>query len=83
MLAFPEDYKILVPKLLIETMATVGASFVSRLNHATGDVVPETKALAKGPILNFFLVSYIIQIIFMLVYAFFHFLAFPFKLLLL
>lgn len=58
MLAFPEDYKILVPKLLIETMATVGASFVSRLNHATGDVVPETKALAKGPILNFFLVSY-------------------------
>lgn len=48
MLAFPEDYKILVPKLLIETMATVGASFVSRLNLATGDVVPETKALAKG-----------------------------------
>ena len=48
MLAFPEDYKNLVPKLLIEAMVAVGASFVSRINLATGDVVPETKALAKG-----------------------------------
>ncbi|KAF2315772.1 hypothetical protein GH714_040341 [Hevea brasiliensis] len=48
MVAFPDDYKILVPKLLIETMQAVGASFVSRINLATGDVVPETKALAKG-----------------------------------
>ncbi|EXC36303.1 hypothetical protein L484_001268 [Morus notabilis] len=46
--AFPEDYRTLVPKLLIETMATIGASFVSRINLSTGDVVPETKALGKG-----------------------------------
>ncbi|KAK9291846.1 hypothetical protein L1049_019796 [Liquidambar formosana] len=48
MIAFPDDYKSLVPKLLIETMSIVGPSFVSRINLATGDVVPETKALAKG-----------------------------------
>lgn len=48
MRAFPEDYKTLVPKLLIEAMVAVGASFVSRINLATGDVVPETRALAKG-----------------------------------
>lgn len=48
MLAFPEDYKTLVPRLLTEAMVAVGASFVSRVNLATGDVVPETKALAKG-----------------------------------
>jgi hypothetical protein len=47
-LAFPDDYKTLVPKLLIETMVAIGASFVSRVNLATGEVVPETKALAKG-----------------------------------
>ncbi|KAK6250445.1 hypothetical protein SCA6_004450 [Theobroma cacao] len=46
--AFPDDYKTLVPKLLMETMAAVGSSFVSRINLATGEVVPETKALAKG-----------------------------------
>lgn len=48
MFAFPEDYKTLVPKLLMETMAAVGSSFVSRINLATGEVVPETKAFAKG-----------------------------------
>lgn len=48
MIAFPDDYKTLVPKLLIETMATIGSNFVSRINLATGDVVAETKALAKG-----------------------------------
>lgn len=48
MVAFPDDYKSLVPKLLIETMAAVGSSFVSCINLATGDVVPETKALTKG-----------------------------------
>ncbi|XP_047979344.1 conserved oligomeric Golgi complex subunit 7-like [Salvia hispanica] len=47
-LAFPEDYKTLVPKLLTEIMASIYTSFVSRVNLATGDVVPETKALAKG-----------------------------------
>lgn len=47
-IAFPDDYKTLVPKLLIETMATIGSNFVSRINLATGDVVAETKALAKG-----------------------------------
>lgn len=48
MVAFPDDYKVLVPRLLVETMAVIGTNFVSRLNLATGDVVPETKALAKG-----------------------------------
>ncbi|KAL0317650.1 UNVERIFIED_CONTAM: Conserved oligomeric Golgi complex subunit [Sesamum angustifolium] len=48
MLAFPEDYRTLVPKLLIEAMSSICSSFVSRVNLATGDVVPETKALAKG-----------------------------------
>ncbi|KAJ4953366.1 hypothetical protein NE237_030198 [Protea cynaroides] len=48
MTAFPDDYRMLVPKLVIETMATLSASFVSRINLATGDVVPETRALAKG-----------------------------------
>lgn len=47
-LAFPGDYKTLVPKLLVETMSSIGTSFVSRVNLATGDAVPETKALAKG-----------------------------------
>ncbi|XVF11196.1 hypothetical protein REPUB_Repub08aG0005100 [Reevesia pubescens] len=48
MVAFPDDYKTLVPKLLMETMVAVGSSFVSRINLATGEVVPETKALGKG-----------------------------------
>ncbi|GLT39805.1 hypothetical protein SLA2020_139750 [Shorea laevis] len=48
MVAFPDDYKTLVPKLLVETMAAVGSNFVSRINLAAGEVVPETKALAKG-----------------------------------
>ncbi|KAH9647692.1 Conserved oligomeric Golgi complex subunit 7 [Citrus sinensis] len=48
MVAFPDDYRTLVPKLLVETMASVGGSFVSRINLATGDFVPETKALSKG-----------------------------------
>ncbi|KAH0897030.1 hypothetical protein HID58_046598 [Brassica napus] len=46
--AFPDDYMTLVPKLLVETMGVLGASFASRLNLATGDAVPETKTLAKG-----------------------------------
>lgn len=61
MLGFPEDYKTLVPKLLIETMSSIGTSFVSRVNLATGGVVPETKALGKGFTSNLF--SYI-QILF-------------------
>lgn len=48
MIAFPDDYKSLVPKLMIETMAAIGGNFVSRINLATGEVIPETKALAKG-----------------------------------
>ncbi|XP_054816180.1 conserved oligomeric Golgi complex subunit 7 [Prosopis cineraria] len=47
-LAFPEDYKSLVPKLLCETMTAIGSSFISHINLAIGDAVPETKALAKG-----------------------------------
>ncbi|CAA6656135.1 unnamed protein product [Spirodela intermedia] len=46
--AFPDDYKTLVPKLLIESVSSLSASFVSRINIATGDVVPETRALHKG-----------------------------------
>lgn len=46
--AFPDDYKTLMPKLLAEIMAAIGSSFVSRINLATGEVIPETKALAKG-----------------------------------
>ncbi|XP_062085780.1 conserved oligomeric Golgi complex subunit 7-like [Humulus lupulus] len=48
MVAFPEDYKTLVPKLLIETMETIGVSFISRINLSIGEVVPETRALGKG-----------------------------------
>lgn len=61
-LAFPEDYKTLVPKLLHELMATVSGSFVSRLNLATSEVVPETKALAKGK--NIIVVQNIMFLIF-------------------
>ena len=46
MIAFPDDYKSLVPKLLIEIMAVVGSSFISRINLATADIVPGT--LGKG-----------------------------------
>lgn len=46
--AFPEEYRTLVPNLLIETMSAIGVSFASQINLATGDAVPETKALAKG-----------------------------------
>ncbi|MCL7046287.1 hypothetical protein MKW94_027037 [Papaver nudicaule] len=48
MVAFPDDYKNLVPKLLIEVMTTLGSKFVSRINLATGEVVAETRALVKG-----------------------------------
>jgi len=48
MVAFPEDYKTLVPRLLSETMVAIGTGFISRINLAIGDAVPETKALAKG-----------------------------------
>ncbi|XP_047321246.1 conserved oligomeric Golgi complex subunit 7 [Impatiens glandulifera] len=48
MAAFPDDYKVLVPKLLIETMTGISTNFTSRINLATGGVVSETKALAKG-----------------------------------
>lgn len=47
-IAFPDDYKTLIPKLVIETMLAIKPSFISRINLATGDAVPETKALAKG-----------------------------------
>ena len=46
--ALPDDYSSLVPKLLAETMSELSASFSSRINLATGDVVPETKTLTKG-----------------------------------
>ncbi|ONK80125.1 uncharacterized protein A4U43_C01F14140 [Asparagus officinalis] len=46
--ALPDDYSSLVPKLLTETMSELGANFASRVNLATGDVVPETRTLTKG-----------------------------------
>ncbi|KAL6873771.1 hypothetical protein ACP4OV_013853 [Aristida adscensionis] len=46
--AFPEEYKLLVPRVLVETMSELSSSFVSRANIATGDVVPETRTVAKG-----------------------------------
>uniref|UniRef100_A0A0E0LEH7 Conserved oligomeric Golgi complex subunit 7 n=1 Tax=Oryza punctata TaxID=4537 RepID=A0A0E0LEH7_ORYPU len=46
--AFPEEYKSLVPKVLVETMSELNSSFVSRVNIATGDAVPETRSVAKG-----------------------------------
>ena len=46
--AFPEDYKTLVPKMLTESISSLSTSFVSRINLATGDVIPETRALHKG-----------------------------------
>lgn len=48
MSALPEDYMALVPKVLLEAMSAICTSFVSRINIATGEVVPETKALGKG-----------------------------------
>ncbi|KAJ8541644.1 hypothetical protein K7X08_002460 [Anisodus acutangulus] len=50
--AFSEEYRTLIPNLLIETMSAIGVSFESQINLATGDAVPETKALAKGIISN-------------------------------
>lgn len=46
--ALPDDYSSLVPKLLAEAMSELVASFASRINLATGEVVPETKSLSKG-----------------------------------
>lgn len=33
-------------------MSELGASFVSRINLATGEVVPETRTLTKGILTN-------------------------------
>lgn len=46
--AFPEEYRSLVPKVLVEAMSELNSSFVSRVNIATGDAVPETRSVAKG-----------------------------------
>uniref|UniRef100_A0ACD6AM15 Uncharacterized protein n=1 Tax=Avena sativa TaxID=4498 RepID=A0ACD6AM15_AVESA len=46
--AFPEEYRSLVPKVLVETMSELNSSFISRVNVATGDAVPETRSVAKG-----------------------------------
>eukprot|EP01018_Ginkgo_biloba_P014591 Gb_05711 [translate_table: standard] len=45
MTAFPNDYKSLVPKLLIETMSTISASFVTRIDVATGESSAGIRAL--------------------------------------
>uniref|UniRef100_A0A7N0U655 Conserved oligomeric Golgi complex subunit 7 n=1 Tax=Kalanchoe fedtschenkoi TaxID=63787 RepID=A0A7N0U655_KALFE len=48
MMAFPDEYKTLVPRLLVEAMGNLKDSFVSRINLATGEAVDETSSLAKG-----------------------------------
>ncbi|KAH9309805.1 hypothetical protein KI387_037716 [Taxus chinensis] len=35
--AFPEEYKSLVPKLLVETMSTISTSFIARIDVAMGE----------------------------------------------
>lgn len=57
-----------MPKLLHELMATVSGSFVSRLNLATSEVVPETKALAKGKLQLLFRILYSRYFIFIFAY---------------
>lgn len=64
MAAFKEDYKSLVPKLLIETTTAVGVSFLPHINLATVDAVPETKALSKR--LCWLLYGYNLEVIYFL-----------------
>lgn len=48
MVAFPEDYKLLVPRLLIETMGSIFASFVTRIDTFTTEATAASRALVGG-----------------------------------
>eukprot|EP00252_Welwitschia_mirabilis_P007981 TRINITY_DN19689_c0_g1_i1.p1 TRINITY_DN19689_c0_g1~~TRINITY_DN19689_c0_g1_i1.p1 ORF type:complete len:847 (-),score=167.14 TRINITY_DN19689_c0_g1_i1:101-2641(-) len=43
--AFPEDYKMLVPNLLIEMMSSMSSSFVARIDFALGEVTSGMRTL--------------------------------------
>lgn len=51
MVAFPEDYKLLVPRLLIETMGSIFASFVTRIDTFTTEATAASRALVGGTFL--------------------------------
>ena len=55
MVAFPEDYKLLVPRLLIETMNSISASFVTRIDTFTSEALEhwvEVLFLPMGPLVK-------------------------------
>lgn len=51
MVAFPDDYKLLVPGLLIETMNSISSSFVTRIETFTTEALAASRALAAGILL--------------------------------
>lgn len=51
MVAFPEDYKLLVPRLLIETMNSISASFITRIDTFTSEATAASRALSGGTFL--------------------------------
>lgn len=50
MVAFPEDYKLLVPRLLIETMNSISASFVTRIDTFTSEATAASRALGRAQV---------------------------------
>jgi hypothetical protein len=48
MVAFPDDYKLLVPRLLIETMVTTSASFAARIDISAEEAIAENRASLGG-----------------------------------
>ncbi|BBN04234.1 conserved oligomeric Golgi complex subunit 7 [Marchantia polymorpha subsp. ruderalis] len=42
--AFPDDYKLLVPRLLVETMSAISSSFGARIEAATEETTAEVRA---------------------------------------
>jgi hypothetical protein len=50
MVAFPEDYKLLVPRLLIETMGAISASFVTRIDTSTDEAASISRASVGGTV---------------------------------
>jgi hypothetical protein len=53
MTAFPEEYKLLVPNLLIETMSMISTSFVARIDGALGEASFGIRTLTGGAYLNY------------------------------
>ncbi|CAM6118369.1 unnamed protein product [Calypogeia fissa] len=47
-IAFPDDYKLLLPRLLIETMSTISSSFAARIDAASQEATSGTRAAAGG-----------------------------------